>query len=338
MRIQLFFIACLMILGSFPAESKVWRVNNAPGIQADFKSLQDVFSSSSVVSGDTIYIEGSPDSYNASSSLTKRLIFFGPGYLLNENPGLQALTNTASINAITLDSLASGSRFYGLRLNQLYTFSTVDDIKVSRCSLSIYSSGNAAANSRMTDWEISQSMIVYMSLTTGFFPDGLVFRNNIVTQNLTFNGGFNILFRNNLLLGVNRITDAYVSNNYFAFGNPPTFVNCTVRYNMTQQSSTAMNDAFPASANNIVGRALADVFVNTGSADARYQLNATSPARGAGEPVNGVTPDIGPFGTGDPYRLSGIPHIPSIYAIDVPTSVPSSSTSMTVTLSTRSNN
>lgn len=338
MHFKLFFIACLMAAGFLPVNAMVWRVNNTAGIQADFKTLNELIQNGHVSDGDTVYVEGSADNYSVSTSLTKRLIFFGPGYLLNENSGLQVLTLMATINSITLDSLASGSQFYGLRLNQIYAGSSVDNIKIARCSLSVYSTGTAIPNTRMTGWEISQNMLNYVTFSTGFMLDGLVFRNNIVTQNTNFGGGLNMLFRNNIFLGLNRIADAYVSNNYFANINAPVFVNCTVRYNMSQYSSAPILAALPASAFNIVGRSLADVFVNTGSADARYQLTATSPARGAGEPVNGVTPDIGAFGTGDPYRLSGIPQIPSVYAMSVPANVPSSATSMTVTLSTRSNN
>ncbi|WP_028788848.1 hypothetical protein [Terrimonas ferruginea] len=338
MHFKLFFIACLLAAGFLPVNAMVWRVNNTAGIQADFKTLNELIQNGHVSDGDTVYVEGSADNYSVSTSLTKRLIFFGPGYLLNENSGLQVLTLMATINSITLDSLASGSQFYGLRLNQIYAGSSVDNIKIARCSLSVYSTGTAIPNTRMTGWEISQNMLNYVTFSTGFMLDGLVFRNNIVTQNTNFGGGLNMLFRNNIFLGLNRIADAYVSNNYFANINAPVFVNCTVRYNMSQYSSAPILAALPASAFNIVGRSLADVFVNTGSADARYQLTATSPARGAGEPVNGVTPDIGAFGTGDPYRLSGIPQIPSVYAMSVPANVPSSATSMTVTLSTRSNN
>jgi hypothetical protein len=338
MHLKLFFTACLMAAGFLSVNAMVWRVNNTPGIQADFKTLNELFQNGHVSNGDTVYVEGSADNYSVSVNLTKQLFFFGPGYLLNENTGQQAIPLSASITSITLDSLASGSQFHGLRFNQIYSVSTVDNIKITRCSLSVYSTGVAIPNTRMVGWEISQSFLSYVTFPAGFVMDGLVFRNNIVVQNTSFGGGSNMLFRNNIFLGLNRIADAYVSNNYFANVNAPVFVNCTVRYNMSQYSNAAMSAALPASAFNIVGRPSADVFINTGSPDGRYQLTATSPARGAGEPVNGVTPDIGAFGTGDPYRLSGIPPIPSVYAMSVPANVPSSATSMTVTLSTRSNN
>ncbi|WP_315820967.1 hypothetical protein [Paraflavitalea speifideaquila] len=51
-----------------------------------------------------------------------------------------------------------------------------------------------------------------------------------------------------------------------------------------------------------------------------------------------MTPDCGAFGGNDPYKLSGIPAIPSIYLLTVPASIPSGSSSMNVTFSTRNNN
>ncbi len=75
----------------------------------------------------------------------------------------------------------------------------------------------------------------------------------------------------------------------------------------------------------------------TGTADAQFQLSAGSLAAAAGEPISGVTPDAGIFGTADPYVLSGVPPVPTIYSLTVPPSVPASATSMTVVFSTRSN-
>lgn len=57
---------------------------------------------------------------------------------------------------------------------------------------------------------------------------------------------------------------------------------------------------------------------NNLSLDARNQLAPNSPARGAGE----YGTDCGAFGGDDPYVLSGIPDIPIIYQLSVPSQVP----------------
>ena len=85
---------------------------------------------------------------------------------------------------------------------------------------------------------------------------------------------------------------------------------------------------------------MADVYVlgTTGSLDSRLALKAGSPAIGAGLTVGAVvSPNCGAYGATDPYILSGIPNIPSIYALTVPVSIPSGTTTMNVTFSTRNN-
>ena len=164
-----------------------------------------------------------------------------------------------------------------------------------------------------------------------------VFENLQVTNcfltaifNITTN--INGLIRNNIFTNHVTISNSYIANNIFLNSPTLSFTNCTVKYNIAQVN------VLPAGNSNQNNISQASLFTLTGSTDGRYQLKAGSPAIGAGEPVNGVTPDAGVFGTADPYRLSGIPPIPTIYALTVPASVPSSATSMTVTVSTRSNN
>jgi hypothetical protein len=144
----------------------------------------------------------------------------------------------------------------------------------------------------------------------------------------------NGLFRNNTLVSSGgTLNNCYVSNNIFS-SSSLTFTNSLVKYNVSNQN----NLPDPVVNNNKVNQNAALFFVGGASADAQYQLGATSPALAAGEPINGVTPDAGAFGTADPYRLSGIPPIPAIYSLTVPASVPATATSMTITFSTRSNN
>jgi hypothetical protein len=168
---------------------------------------------------------------------------------------------------------------------------------------------------------------------SGFLFENLQITNCIITNTVNIPGIINGLFRNNITLAAVTLSNTYITNNYLGnFSFSLTFVNCTVKYNISP------NNNLPAGNGNQVNVPMTNVFTSTGSSDARYQLKAGSPAIAAGEPINGVTPDIGPFGTPDPYRLSGIPPIPTIYALSVPTSVPSSATTMTITVSTRSNN
>ena len=71
----------------------------------------------------------------------------------------------------------------------------------------------------------------------------------------------------------------------------------------------------------------------TYSNDGRWMLAASSPAKGTG--VGGT--DCGIYGGVNPYRLSGIPPIPSFYKLTA-TSTTTSTNPYTITFSVRSNN
>ncbi|MEO1434997.1 MAG: hypothetical protein AAFV80_05630, partial [Bacteroidota bacterium] len=68
----------------------------------------------------------------------------------------------------------------------------------------------------------------------------------------------------------------------------------------------------------------------SGSTDGQFQIVAAGPAEGAGQ----TGEDCGAFGGADPYRLSGISSIPTIYELVAPSS---GTNSIDVTISTRSN-
>ncbi|MET0462001.1 MAG: hypothetical protein ABW007_02570 [Chitinophagaceae bacterium] len=313
------------------AEAKIWKVSNITGANADFTQVQAAGVSAAVQPGDTLYVEGSPTSYSGSD-LKKRLVIIGPGYFLsgnNSNPGLQYNGYPATVT-IYIDSTASGSVITGMSGN-LYLYYHTDDVTFTRndATISGYSShaGSKASNIKITRnfGGVSFSNIVLENLEC---------TNNILSQycDLSSTANTNGLFRNNVILNTNAsISGAYVSNNIFSVWGI-TFNNCTVKYNINT------GNQLPAGNNNRNNISLASLFVTGGSTDGAYKLSATSPALAAGEPINGVTPDAGAYGTADPYRLSGIPAIPTIYQLTVPASVPSSATTMTVTISTRSNN
>lgn len=319
-------VCCQLIVTS--SQAKVWRVNNNAGVSADFAQIWTAVQSSAVQNDDTLYIEGSATGYTFAQ-VSKRLVFIGPGYLLsgaNGNPGLQWNPNPAHANELHLDSLASGSTFLGFSA-YIRTSSDVDNLKFIRCSFFVdplFTVANSSAN----NWVINKCAF------GGNFPyryENIAITNSLALYSgITISNAINGLIRNNVFANSFSVANSYVSNNIFL--NAFSAVNSSVKYNI------ATGNVLPAGNNNIVNVPQADLFVGTGSDDGRYQLKAGSPAIGAGEPINGVTPDIGAFGTADPYRLSGIPPIPTIYNLTVPAAIPATATSITVTFSTRSNN
>jgi hypothetical protein len=325
-----FRCACMaaLLLTTTVAQAKIWRVNNNFGVRADFTQLNEAAINQQVNAGDTIYLEGSSTAYSGFN-LYKRLVIIGPGYLLSGttgNAGLQANPNSATIT-MYVDSLASGSVFMGLDLTANMHGGT-DNIRFERCYLSI---GQWTTGRIMSNLVINKCFIHSHRFTT-YPTENLEVTNCIFETSVSYMAGMNSLYRNNIFFNAHlTISNAYISNNIFV-GSNFTPTSCTIKYNLSSGNN------LPAGNGNVNGVPAGSLFVGGSSRDGKHMLSATSPARGAGEPIEGITPDCGAYGTPDPYRLSGIPPIPTIYELTVPASVPSTSSVLPVIVSTRSNN
>lgn len=341
---------------SINASAKIWRINNNPGVVADFSDPQTAHNSPSVLNGDTLYFEASPTNYGGVT-LRKRLVLMGLGYFIEAagNPGLQASKSNAVIGGISYDSLASGSQIIGLEIGSIYGQTTsdvnpgnislsafaADNITISRC----YISGdiNLSTNSiypisiKADGWKINKCIINNVIYAYGVNPSNWQITNCIIRGALYMSNPFtyNCLVRNNYI-GGGSIYNVYFSNNIISTSNI-TRINCTVKNN-TSTGNSFSDPSDIANGNNYV--TAASVFVGGPIMDKYYQLLPAyeNSAAADGETVNGVTPKRGPFATADPYRLSGIAPIPSIYTFTAPASVASTATTMPVTISTRSNN
>jgi hypothetical protein len=129
-----------------------------------------------------------------------------------------------------------------------------------------------------------------------------------------------------------------VANNIVNAGGN-TCNNCVVSNNIFTGSQSGIPiGPLNVNGNNLQAVPWADLLTLTGSTDAQYQLKVGSPALGGGVQIGAQKPDCGAFGGNDPYKLSGIPGIPTIYSLTVPSSVPVGTPTMNATISTRNNN
>lgn len=330
------------------ANATVHRVNNNVGASAAFSNFNAAVASASVLPGDTLYLEPSATAYTPVQ-LNKRLVVIGPGYFLDPantsfpgNAGLQANTNGARFgSALAFDTLATGSRFLGIEIPTLWLDPRADNITFERCFISsaISWNTNATAGQQAVGIRFNKCFIAGGFSFSSFNFVDLEITNCI--YNTTFNTSsanvLSALIRNNLFTGGVTVQNAYFANNIIINVGAGSFnaTNCVVRNNISQFANL-----FPAGNGNqsAPGSDVTRIILNTGTADGRYRLSPTSVAIAAGETVGGITPDVGPFGTADPYRLSGIPPIPTIYSLTTPATVPAAATTMNITLSTRSNN
>lgn len=344
------------------ASAKIWRVNNNAGVAADFTTFNAAATSGSVLAGDTIHLEASPTSYGTSSfNLTKRLIVIGVGYFLDPanattpgNAGLQATTNNSGIDFFRVQNGANGSRFIGVTFTGGVYFNLSPspyNVLFEKC---LFSStfGIYFENAGSYDGITVRKCFFNSSRITPQGATSLI--SNFICENSIFNAssfidlpgltGTNNIVRNNSVIGNFGngfvLANTYVANNIFGIPAQSSFTNCVIKNNLFQVAQTLPGTA----TNNKLSVNMADVYVGgtTGSLDSRAVLKAgppTNPAVAAGLTVGAViTPDCGAFGATDPYKLSGIPNIPSIYTFTVPVSIPAGTPSMNVTISTRNNN
>ena len=341
----------VMIAAAFSSFAKIWRVNNNAGITADFTTVTAAISSASVVSGDTLHIEGSANAYPVSGSpITKALTYIGVGYFLDPsdtnapaNPGLQVTTGSSNLQFLRLGAGADGSKFLGITFSGSMYMNGANNVTVDRCLLisGIYFENGTNNNFSIRKSFIANNNQINMSGTaviSNFICENNMFYNSAFVNLPGLTGSGNI-FRNNTAGGFNGmvLVNTYVANNIFGVTPQCSFTNCTIKNNLFQ-----INQTLPGTAtNNQLNVNMANVTVGgtTGSLDSRWQLKPGSPAIGAGLTIGAVvSPDCGAFGATDPYKLSGIPNIPSIYTMTVPVSIPSGSATMNVTFSTRNNN
>lgn len=341
---KIIYTLIIFISTSFAANAKILRVNNNAGVVADHPTVAAAVAAASA--GDTIYIEGSATNYGGAS-LNKRLVFISTGYFLsgtNSNTGLQANPNPANIGGIALDSAASGSVFLGLAGLTINNVNPAgfgaDNITISRCQLNniaLYYSPQAGTIAE--NWNINKCYIGNIYGNIGILQNWNV-SNNIFIGSLDMpnTANSNIVIRNNVFRGTVTLYNGYFANNIIY-----TSVNFT---NVVVKNNLAINNpggfaSYVGSNGNTSGHTDAQVFqgISSNTTDGQWRLAASSPAIGAGLTIGAVVnPDAGAFGGPDPYKLSGIPNIPTIYTLTVPASIPSGTNSMTITLSSKNNN
>ncbi len=333
-----FYLLSLAMLAAASGNAKVWRVNNNSGVVADYTDVNTAVNATAVVSGDTIHVEPSVTTYS-SVYLSKQLSIIGPGYLLDGtaggNAGLQANINPAKLNALYFYAGATGSRVIGMTINYYPTVNadSANNITIEKCAIygfdanNHYSRGIAlrkcyingviyVSNGGMKDFTV-ENCLVLSGINTPNLTTGCIIRN------CTFDSYYS---------GIT-VANCYFANNVVN-NNSPGITNAIVKNNLFPTTPT-----LPAGAvNNIFNTALSSICTQTGSNDAYYQLKTGSPAIGAGVTLLSYTPDCGAFGGPDPYKLSGIPGIPTIYSLTVPASIPTGTSTMSVTISTRNNN
>jgi hypothetical protein len=287
--------------------AKIWTVDNT-GKVANFTTTTAAVTSAQ--DGDTLLIGGSATAY-ADITLSKKLVIYGTGYFLTENPNTIETKALVTINSITFAFGSNGSELIGITSGTMINV-TVDaaNIIIRRCYISqININGNNCL--------LKQCYITFTSSAWCLTITGLnnIIRNcfvyNTYTGNLTYNraissSGSNV-FENNIIYGNVTLNSCAFGNNIYRFGTA-SFTNCDPYNNICNDIQCGTTNGNQAYVN------ITNVFITSGTSDSKWQLSGTSVAKAAG--LGGV--DCGIYGGNDPYILSGMPDIPVITSIVVP--------------------
>jgi hypothetical protein len=313
-------VLLIFCIGWLAVNATSWRVNNNPAVNADFATFEAAVAGASA--GDTLYLEGSQDSYG-ECTLTKPLVIIGPGYYLTENDSTQAINLEANFVSFVIDSTASGSKIYGCEFDdQVYiNGSYVVFARNWVYGHSGYGNGiKLAWDNAIINCSILQNFV--NKITDGYYvyyptAHNTLIANNIIGGQIQLKASASSVILNNVVREAINVHNSVIKNNihYSAGGNG--FVeneNNLFEYNITIKAN------MPDGAGNQTGVDPATVFVDFGgtlgySTDGKWQLKEGSPAIGAGD--GGV--DCGAFGDPTPYVLSGLPAVPHIFEATVPT-------------------
>lgn len=311
------FLICGII--SFPLVASTYRVNNQlsnnPAVKI-YTTLQAAHDAAS--SGDTIMVEGSPLVYGDAFTCTKRLVIKGPGYFLDENPGISANKLAARFsNQFNLEDGSSGTIFMGIVHQLSYLSVNTDNITFRRCQLELLATENGVSDLTLSGCYFETASI-YPNIGSNLVTN-LIVTNCIIKNAVNLLPGCTGTFINNIFTSnIINIPTGFLMKNNILFNTDKTSVtlpalDAAVSYNIS------ISDHFGTANNNKANVSATALFTGdaTESTDGKWQLKAGSPAIGAGEPIGTTPVDCGAYGGLQPYILSGLPAGPVIYELNV---------------------
>ena len=340
MKQKITILTSAFLLMAITASATVWRVNNRPNVDADFTTLQDAIDGAS--GGDTLYIGASETTYG-SGIFDKQLIAIGAGYWLAENDTTQAYTEESQTGRLTFNDGSQGSEVMGLyiyesldndprsiiiltdniSITRNFILTYEQDIQSYHSPVCIYISGNNDNINITQNWIYSTRVTVNNTYAIGIWG---ILTNSIISNNFirsqytkyavymsTSSTATELIISNNVMWGI--------TQTYYTIHNNNIQIEGTYNNGTGDLTSNNLCNAtqYPALNSNQQNIDMSTVFIDyVGYIDNDYILTSGSPAIGAG--INGG--DCGAFGNGsggDPYVLSGIPAIPSVFEATVTT-------------------
>lgn len=267
---------------------------------------------------DIILMMGAGAAYGTDDTIKKPLIIYGPGYHLGDNPNPPATsTAPAKLGKLVINPEGAGTFISGMQIEGVL-FIKADDCIVQRNR--IRGVGIENVNTLIFGQNYVSSYYTYSYNNAAAIyitnSDNILIQNNYLYGNgytrisIKHNGFMSATIQYNIIVSGLYVSNSVLSNNVILEGTVSTssalnnnYTNNVFLYDFDESTVGGTGNVSNAGA-------VADVFMNTGSDGAKWQLK------------DGFTPtNVGMFAGQDPYVLSGIPGIPYIYELILPTNV-----------------
>lgn len=325
---------CFLLFTQIVFAQTIVKVSQIPG-EGDYSDLQLAIEGSAPGSTLMIY----PGTY-PTVTLNKPLSIIGTGFEhLTDYPEIKTFPTISSIGGLTCTSACAGSYITGLSIGGL-NVSDVQNLIFSRNSIaSVYASN--ALNVIIEESLIGGGWIIY----SGYNRTNVYITNdcNLVIRNCLFSQPYystSVLYGNRCVKTVNCLNCNIEVDNCVFLNQMELYASSGVRIvkNSIGATSHGWLTGQTAGTNTFLGVNAFDYFVGYPTQggytfDSRFQLKPTAPAKNAA--THGG--DCGIFGGSDPYKLGGLPNIPIIYELNVPSSAPGGST-LNINIKARSEN
>lgn len=296
-------IVALLLSCSLGLQARILRVNNSPNIEASYNSLTNALTDAAI--GDTIYLEptsvayGERDAYSFSDlKINKQVTIIGPGFYLAENKITEYAAGESFIGG-TVRIGADNVNIQGVILSNVRV--EASNATLSRCQILNGNSTAIKVNTDVNATVIEQCFIVG-DIQGQNYPHNVMVNNNIICGNVT---------------GLER---SRIEHNTFGkynrFGTVRDLKFCTVIENVMENQGKSKNNT-SAFVNNFVGDYSEYMEKADYTLDANYRIKLEAPI--STKAADGG--QLGAFGGGLPYVVSGLPDMPVITNITGPTSV-----------------
>jgi len=321
--------AFLMAL-STSTQAKVWTLCSLPEISTDFHDFDAAYQAAAA--GDTIYVYGGDYAVTTSPFIIdKQICIIGNGHFSDNALDLYPPVNRTPTNFsfdITFVTNSQGSCLIGLSMINNKIWIKTSSITINKSRIKFLDLGKNQINTVawqfsniiLTQNTISAVVTLYDNVITPTYWN--IFTNCVIANNVFEYppyAYYYAFFFGNPAFRVSYITGIFENN---IFRSQPTilgslvnniFVNGVILMEGTYTNNISSDNTLGTANGNQANVVMTTVFTDPAS---DIQLKPGSPAIGAGS--DGT--DCGVFGGSEPYVLSGLPALPVIYNLVMPTS------------------